>query len=85
MDRAAWDDALDAYYEEHDAVGIGPDSRGPGLLVVNELAGRIWEVRQVLDDPKGNHDWSILAEVDLNASDETGDLVLRTLAMHRLD
>ena len=85
MGRAAWDEALDAYYAEHDAVGLGPDSRGPGLLVVSELAGRRWEVRQVIDDPAGNHDWSILAEVDLNASDEAGDLVLRTLAMERLD
>ncbi len=85
MDRAAWSDALDAYYDEHETVGMGPDSRGPGLLVVNELAGRRWEVRQVLDDPLGNHDWSILAEVDLGASDETGDLVLRTLAFERLD
>jgi hypothetical protein len=85
MDRAAWSDALDAYYAEHETVGMGPDSRGPGLLVVNELAGRRWEVRQVLDDPLGNHDWSILAEVDLGASDETGDLVLRTLAFERLD
>ena len=85
MDRTAWSDALDAYYDEHETVGMGPDSRGPGLLVVNELAGRRWEVRQVLDDPVGNHDWSILAEVDLNASDDTGDLVLRTLAMERLD
>jgi superfamily II RNA helicase len=85
MDRAAWDEALDAYYAEHDAVGLGPDSRGPGLLVVSELAGRRWEVRQVIDDPAGNHDWSILAEVDLAASDETGDLVLRTLSLDRLD
>lgn len=85
MDRTAWSDALDAYYDDHETVGIGPDSRGPGLLIVNELAGRHWEVRQVLDDPMGNHDWSILAEVDLAASDETGDLVLRTLSMDRLD
>ena len=85
MGRPAWDVALDAYYAEHDAVGLGPDARGPGLLVVSELAGRRWEVRQVIDDPAGNHDWSILAEVDLNASDDTGDLVLRTLAMERLD
>jgi Domain of unknown function (DUF3516) len=85
MDRAAWSDALDAYYDEHETVGMGPDSRGPGLLIVSELAGRRWEVRQVMDDPAGNHDWSILAEVDLDASDEAGDLVLRALAMHRLD
>jgi superfamily II RNA helicase len=85
MDRTAWSDALDAYYDEHETVGMGPDSRGPGLLVVNELAGRRWEIRQVLDDPLGNHDWSILAEVDLQASDETGDLVLWTLSLDRLD
>jgi hypothetical protein len=52
---------------------------------VSELAGRRWEVRQVIDDPAGNHDWSILAEVDLAASDETGDLVMRTLSLDRLD
>ncbi len=85
MDRTAWNDALDAYYAEHDAVGLGSDSRGPGLLVVSELARRRWEVRQVIDDPRGNHDWSILAEVDLAASDEAGDLVLTTLSMERLD
>ncbi len=85
MDRTAWERALDAYYDEHETVGMGPDSRGPGLLLVSELAGRRWEVRQVLDDPEGNHDWSILAEVDLAASDEAGDLVLRTCALDRLD
>ena len=58
---------------------------GPGLLLITELAGRRWEVRQVLCDPEGNRDWSILAEVDLDASDAAGDLVLRTVSLARLD
>ena len=31
-----------------------------------------WRVRQVLDDPAGDHDWCIEAEVDLAASDDGG-------------
>lgn len=84
MTRAAWDAALDAYYDEHDDVGTGPDARGPGLFVVTER-GRTWEVRQILDDPAGNRDWALAAEVDLDASDAAGELVLRTIDVSRLD
>ena len=35
-------------------------------------------------DPEGHHDWVIEAVVDLDASDEAGELVLATTAMHRL-
>ena len=34
-------------------------------------------MRQIFDDPAGDHDWGISAEVDLAASDEAGDAVLR--------
>ena len=85
MGRDEWDAALDAYYGEHDEVLLDADARGPGLLLITELAGRRWEVRQVLCDPEGNRDWSILAEVDLDASDAAGDLVLRTVSLARLD
>ena len=36
-----------------------------------------WTVRQIFDDPAGDHDWGISAEVDLAASDEAGAAVLR--------
>ncbi len=67
----AWQAALEPYFAEHDEVGTGPDARGPHLLVIDE-APRSWTVRQVLDDPEGNHDWAITATVDLAASDEAG-------------
>ena len=36
-----------------------------------------WTVRQIFDDPEGDHDWGISAEVDLAASDEAGTAVIR--------
>ena len=38
----------------------------------------------MLHDPEGHHDWVIDAVADLDASDEAGELVLATVAMHRL-
>jgi hypothetical protein len=40
-----------------------------------------WQVRQIIDDPAGHHDWSITATVDLAASDEAGEPVLRDVAV----
>ncbi len=40
-----------------------------------------WLVRQVLDDPAGDHDWAITASVDLAASDEAGAPVVTVLAV----
>ena len=41
-------------------------------------------VRQIFDDPASNHDWGISAEVDLEASDESGTAVVRVTAVNRL-
>ena len=68
---------------EHDEIGTGPDARGPALLMIDEQPGR-WVVRQIFDDPAGDHDWGISAEVDLAASDEAGAAVVRVTAVDRL-
>ena len=85
-----WRAALDPYFDEHDDVGTGPDARGPSLLLVTEGGpgappgpGR-WAVRQLLDDPAGDHDWRIDAEVDLAASDDAEEAVLVVTAAGRL-
>jgi len=41
-------------------------------------------VRQILDDPAGDHDWGFTAEVDLAASDEAGEAVLTLTDINRL-
>jgi hypothetical protein len=72
-----WEAALGAYWDEYETLGDGPEARSPSLLIV-EPAGRVWNVRQVIDDPEGNHDWSIVAIVDLDASDAAGEPVIKT-------
>jgi hypothetical protein len=80
---AGWPEALDAYFAEHDAIGTGPDARSTARLIIDEDATR-WTVRQILDDPAGDHDWGIRAEVDLGASAEQGVAVVRVLGVDRL-
>jgi hypothetical protein len=75
-DADAWSDALDGYFEVHEEMGFGPDARGPALLIIDQQPGE-WKVRQIFDDPAGDHDWGISAVVDLDASDEAGAAVLR--------
>jgi hypothetical protein len=74
-DAEAWQAALLPYFAEYADIGIGPDARSPQLLTITEEPER-WLVRQVLDDPAGDRDWAVLAEVDLAASDEEGAAVL---------
>lgn len=81
--RDEWDRAIEDYYAEHDRLLTDADARGPQLLAVEKSADR-WLVTQTLHDPDGNHDWVIRAEVDLAASDEAGEAVVRTLAMESL-
>ncbi|GAA3658945.1 DEAD/DEAH box helicase [Microbacterium marinilacus] len=80
---AGWSDALDAYYREHESIGISGAARSPALCRIVE--GReAWSVEQVIDDPAGDHDWRIRAEVDLAASDEAGAAVVRVTEVVRL-
>jgi superfamily II RNA helicase len=81
-DADAWQDALTGYFDEYDRIGIGQNARGPSLFHVTAEPGR-WLVRQVFDDPNADHDWGISAEVDLPASDEAGEAVVRITAVDR--
>ena len=82
-DAARWQEALEAYFAEHDEIGTGPDARGPDRFMVTVAAGR-WLVRQIFEDPAGDHDWGISAEVDLAASDEAGEAVVRVTDVGQL-
>ena len=79
-----WAQVVRAYFAEHDDVGVGADARGPALLIIDRQPG-MWRVRQILDDPAGDHDWGFDVEVDLEASDEEGAAVLRLVDAGRKD
>ncbi|MDX6199553.1 MAG: hypothetical protein QOJ79_2704 [Actinomycetota bacterium] len=75
-----WAAAMTAYFSEYAELATGPAARGPHLLIVEEGPDR-WLVRQVFDDPDGDHDWGIAAVVDLAASDDRGEAAIRVTAV----
>ena len=80
-----WDIALEGYYAEHDRVLLDADARGPRMLRIEpDDRGRTWQVHQIVADPEGDHDWQIHAVVDLAASDERDELVLRVVRFGRI-
>ncbi|MCW1959488.1 MAG: DUF3516 domain-containing protein [Mycobacterium sp.] len=81
---ARWEEVIEDYFAEHDDVGLSADARGPALLIIDRRPG-MWRVRQILDDPAGDHDWGFEVEVDLEASDADGAAVLRVIDAGRLD
>ncbi|WP_413805228.1 DEAD/DEAH box helicase [Streptomyces sp. OE57] len=84
-DEDAWAEALDDYWEEYEELGTGAQARGPKLLRIEEDPEHgLWRVRQTFDDPNGDHDWGISAEVDLAASDEEGRAVVRVTDVGQL-
>jgi len=82
-DAEAWEAAVEPYFDVHDEIGTGPDARGPALLILDE-GRQAWTLRQIFDDPAGDHDWGISAVVDLAASEEAGQAVLRVTDVGQL-
>ena len=82
-----WPGILDRYYDEHDEILTGGPARSPRLCLIDRSdagAAGIWRVEQVIDDPAGDHDWRIRAEVDLAASVDEGTAVVRVREVLRL-
>jgi hypothetical protein len=79
-----WDEALEAYYADHDEIGTDAAARSSAMILVDETPEKtdgVWRVRQILADPAGDHDWGISADVLLGASAEAGVAVLRVTAV----
>jgi superfamily II RNA helicase len=60
----------------HLQIDTGADARGPEFFRMEGTS-----VTQVLKDLEGNHDTALTAELDLEASDEEGEAVLRELRL----
>ena len=74
---------MDAYFDEHGSLGTGGDARGPAMIMVTEGPEQ-WTVRQIFDDPAGDHDWGISATIDLAESAEQGLAVVRVTSVGML-
>ncbi len=80
IEAAEWEEQLLPYFEEYATIGTGPSARGPALFQVTE-DGEFWRVRQVLEDPEGDHGWALLAVVDIPESDAAGEIVFDELSV----
>ncbi len=81
-----WPGVLDRYFDEHDSIGTGGAARSSALVEIDESSASdgVWRVEQTIDDPAGDHDWRIRAEVDLAASEEEGTAIVRVTEVLRL-
>ncbi len=73
-----WQAVLDEFYEAHDELRIDADARSAAYLVIDEAdeaEGQVWHVRQIFCDGDGDGDFGIAADVDLDATQEEGEVV----------
>ena len=73
-----WKEALAAYFIEHEEILIDADARSTAYFVVDESPEKerhAWLVRQIFRDPEGDCDFAIAAEIDLDASQEEGEVI----------
>ena len=74
----AWMQALDEYYEAHEEILLDADARSKAYLMFDEADEEelhVWHVRQIFHDEAGDNDFVIVADVDLDATQE-GDGVV---------
>src|ERR1700712_1424443 len=71
-----WREAVEPYWDEYEDLAVGATARSAQLVSI-EQGPEQWSVRQTFDDPAGDRDWGISAEVLIEASDNVGEPVLR--------
>lgn len=78
MGVARWRRALDAFFEAHDELLVDADARSTAFFTIDETgeqADHVWHVHQVFHDSDGDHDFGIMADVDLDATQEESEAV----------
>ncbi len=73
-----WGQVLDAFYDAHADARIDADARSKQYVLLDtarEEVDHTWHVRQIVLDTEGDCDFCIDADVDLDASQEEGEVV----------
>jgi hypothetical protein len=69
---------VEAYYVEHQYIRLDPEARNVRhTYVIPSEDKRTWKVEQVLIDPEEHNDWKAAFTIDLQASRQTGEPVVR--------
>ena len=75
-----WRGAIAAFYEEHEELLLTADTRSAKFFLVDEAdekSEHVWHVHQVFCDSDEDHDFGIWADVDLDATQEEGEVVFK--------
>ncbi len=83
-EKPDWGAAMDDYFDEYDDIGTDQEARGKEYFSIGDQSGRAWEVRQILQDPEGDNSFQLHGVVDLDASDEAGEVRLSSLEMKQV-
>ncbi|MDP9851225.1 DEAD/DEAH box helicase [Corynebacterium lowii] len=74
--------AMDEYFDQYSELDTGPSARGPEYFRLDtgtDAKARQWKVRQIFKDPVDDHSFAYEAVVDLDASDEAGEVRFASL------
>ena len=75
-----WRGVLDAFFETHDELLLDGDARSTAYFLVDdsaEAAEHTWRVTQILHDADGDNDFRIVADLDLDATQEEGEAIFK--------
>ncbi len=75
-----WSNALEAFHEAHEEIVLDAHARSTAFFSVDERdekAAHVWHVHQIFQDSDGDHDFGIMADVDLDATQESGEAVFK--------
>lgn len=78
--ESRWARVLDAFYEAHEDLLIDADARSAAFLEIDESdeqTDQVWHVHQVFHDSDGDHDFGIMADVDLDATQDGDGIVFK--------
>ena len=80
MTATRWERALDTYHEQHEEILTDADARSSAMLSIDEAdeqAAHVLHVHQIFADEDGDHDFGIMADLDLDATQEEGEAVFK--------
>ncbi|WP_273383007.1 DEAD/DEAH box helicase [Enorma phocaeensis] len=85
MGEVRWRRALDAFFEAHEELLVDGDARSTAFFTIDESdelkpaadGGHVWHVHQIFHDGDGDHDFGIMADVDLDATQEESEAVFK--------
>lgn len=75
-----WQRVLDEFYNTHEELLTDADARSVAYLSIDEadeLSEHVWHVHQIFHDGDGDHDFGIMADVDLDASQDGDGIVFK--------